>query len=86
MFGLSRYAIVGLLAVVVTLGGTLAWQRYRINALVVEAVILRGKLLTCDARIENILEARESDAVIDNIDDLSVSPNPDWLQPGPADQ
>ena len=80
MSGLSKYAITGLLVVVAALGGSVALQRIHIKALVAERDLLAARVATYEARIENILEARESNAEIDNIGDLSVSPDPSWMQ------
>ena len=80
MAALRGYALLSLLAVIVGLGVAVAWQRAHIAALTVERDRLAARLETCDARVANILEARESNAIIDNIGDLSISPNPEWMQ------
>jgi hypothetical protein len=77
---LYRYAILSLLSVVVGLGVAVAWQRAHIASLTVQRDRLAARVETCDARVANILEARESNAIIDNIGDLSISPNPEWMQ------
>lgn len=70
-------------AVVISAGGAFYIQHLtgRIDALKHENARLTGQVLTCNARVGNILEDKESDATVSDPGDFDV---PDgWLMPSP---
>jgi len=70
-------------AIAALLGGVIYVQHLtgRIDALKHENARLAGQIATCNARIGNILEDRESDQTVDDPNNFNV---PDgWLMPSP---
>lgn len=79
-----KYGLILALVAALGLGGALALEvGLRKDA---EAISerLSARVATCEARIRNIVEDKESDNAVDNLDDDDLRHVPDhWLHPGP---
>jgi len=85
MFGVTEYLLAGAVAVAVTSGGWGYVQQQRALTLGNELNALRGELVTCGARLQNILEDVKDDDAIDNLTTDQLTTVPDhWLLPTPT--
>jgi len=82
---ISKYFYMAAMVVVLGLSGILTWALLALSNARAENQLLSAKLVTCSARMQNILEDKNSDRAIDNLspDDLRHVP-PDWLLPPPG--
>jgi len=79
---LNEYVIGAVTVVMLSTGGWGYYQKHRADVLAVEAVALRAELMTCGARLSNILADVESDREVDNIPDDQLHNVPShWLRP-----
>lgn len=75
--GIIGKIALGVAAALFVVAGLLKLENDSLHAKLAAA---RGELATCGARMENILEARESDATVpDSLDGFTVPEH--WLQP-----
>lgn len=79
---MTEYMLIGA-AVVAFLGGGYGYvQAQKNETLRLEVASARGELMTCGARLNNILEDVRSDREIDNLpDDALRDVPPHWLRP-----
>lgn len=77
---MMQYALIASLTASMGLGGFAWTQHSRAKTLKHDNAILEAKLTTCSARVQNILEDKESDNEVDNIPDSDLGVVPDhWL-------
>lgn len=88
MFGITEYLLAAVGAVALTTGGWGYMQQQRADNLGSQLLALRGELVTCGGRLQNIIEDMESDNAIDQLTDDQLTDVPaHWLlpvQPTPA--
>lgn len=77
---MTRYAIIGTLALLCAALGWIALQSSEVAALRDENAALTIALSAAEAKSTNITEDKKSDAAIDNMPDLNDVP-PSWLMP-----
>lgn len=81
----TEYIAAGAIAVALTGGGYGYIQSQKNETLRTQVEQMRGELLTCGARLQNILEDLYSDREIDNLPDDALRVVPDhWLRVVPA--
>lgn len=73
--------LLGVMAVVTALvGGYGYWMKTQNETLILEKASVQGKLFTCGARLDNLIEDVRSDNEVDNIPDSALRNVPsDWL-------
>lgn len=89
MFGIGQYMLAGSIAIALAGGGYGFIQKQKtsiaeanLNTTKAELSASKGHLMTCSARLQNILNDVESDNEIDNLadDQLTIVPE-HWLRP-----
>lgn len=75
-----KYLIIAAAIAISGLSGTLVWKQNQISSLKTDNALLEAKLVTCSARLGNIMEDVKSDQEIDNWGDLTTVPD-GWLLP-----
>ena len=83
MFGITEYLLAGAASVALAAGGYGYVQHQQASLTKAQLESTRGELLTCGARLQNVIEDVESDNEIDTWTDLTTVP-PGWLLPTPS--
>lgn len=79
---IAEYMAAGALGVALIGGGYGYTQAKRVEALRIEVAASQGALMSCGARLNNLLEDIKSDNQIDNLPDDALRVVPDsWLRP-----
>jgi len=79
---LTKYVLPAVLVALVGAVGFAGWQTTRVTGFKHDIKVLNAKLLTCNARVGNLLEDQASDAEIDSIPDDELGNVPErWLLP-----
>lgn len=79
---MTEYLLAGAAAIALATGGYAYMADQRSEALRVQVAQTQGELMTCGARLNNLLEDIQSDNQIDNLPDSALRTVPDhWLRP-----
>lgn len=73
-----KYGFMGMTALSVVLAGAVLWGRYRVNALEDKLAITQARVVTCTARVKNLVEDGASDEIGDNLDFNNLDGLPSW--------
>lgn len=77
---MMRYITIGALGVSLSMSGVAWWYYARAQRLAVQVDVLEARMKTCDARVQNILEAQKDAEEVDSWGGLGNAPRR-WVVP-----
>ena len=73
-----KYGFLAMTAVTVVLAGMVLAGRYRVNDLQDKLALAEARVVTCTARVANLMEDKRSDEIGDNLDLSDRDSLPSW--------